>query len=550
MLCPRAEPATIAAMRLVACGALLAAGCNSIFGLNDNAKLDPGDGPVLVDGELPTFKLNYLLADTAVVPPAVLNSPTLASIPMDDAMNVKIGTLNGELVPAPYDATSGLVGIPIDVGTSPWKLRFTIGGVDHEVQWNPSSLDEATVIEPILGRREVVAPPADSGYRIVPTGASAPAIGTFQESRVFTTGAFVDFRTGTSPSSTEFDASSTAAVGALNAPNVALGDAGMLVDYNIPSGPCASGVRGYAHFLPPALEEGANVNPLEQPEWQVTGSKTQSFSTQNVGNGGNIRLFDALGGLEGRASGAAPFTAIEHGISAAGISHAVITDRLIGLSAGFPMNVPGPHMLLLTQCPLNTTTSGNFLVPSQLADFPVLSHAMITDARMVSGALLRSSVVGVSEPNPGNVNMTTLELRAPLAIAPITLTTVDSTAISLATGDDVPLPSVAMPFTLTFKLESNQGQLQTAADQFEVAVFQLTGGQLVKKRVFVTTNAAITPARELETPIPIDLSGLGSGTYVMSIRSIAGTPNVGAGNFTIASPYSASTIFTNTFTIP
>lgn len=549
MLCPRAEPATITAMRLVACGAVLAAGCNSIFGLNDNAKLDPGDGPVLIDGELPTFKLNYLLADTAIAQGAALNSPTLASIPMDDAMNVRIGTLNGELVPAAHDAATGLVSIPIDVGTSPWKVRFTIGGVDHEVQWNPSSLDEAAVIEPILGRREVVDPPPDSGYRIVPTGTGAPGIGMFTESRVFTTGAFVDLRPGKFPTSTKFNAPNTTAVGPINSPNPMLGDAAVLVDYNVPSGACAFTSRGFAHFVPPALAKGDNVDVT--PLWQTIGSVTQGFSTVNGGDQG-LRLLSALDpGTRGNENGDPQFSAIEHGISAAGISHAVITERPIRITSTTTQDVSGPHMLVLMQCPL-ATTSTSFLVPSQLADFPVLTHALITDVRTVAGAKLVSSIVGVSAPNPVNPNMTTLDLKAPLVFAPITLTTVGASPISLSSGDGVSLPSVAMPFTLTFRFEPDQADLQTVADQLEVTVFQLTGGQLVKKRVFVTTDAAITPApgRELATPIPIDLSGLGGGTYVMSIRSIAGTPNVGAGNFTIASPYSASTIFTNTFTIP
>ena len=68
MLCRVARPDTIARgmRRLRGCSLLALAGCNSIFGLNDNAKL--GDGPVVViDAELPTLKLRYLQATTEKV---------------------------------------------------------------------------------------------------------------------------------------------------------------------------------------------------------------------------------------------------------------------------------------------------------------------------------------------------------------------------------------------------------------------------------------------------------------------------------------------------
>ena len=71
---------------------MLLAGCNSIFGLNDNAKIaDPGDGPILVDGTLETFKLRYLLADTELVSPSILNQPAeIATVGMAQPIPIRL----------------------------------------------------------------------------------------------------------------------------------------------------------------------------------------------------------------------------------------------------------------------------------------------------------------------------------------------------------------------------------------------------------------------------------------------------------------------------
>ncbi len=526
---------------------MLLVGCNSIFGLNDNAKIaDPGDGPILVDGTLETFQLRYLLADT-MRGSGDFNEPAeVAAIGMADLTSVKVGTLDGELLDAPYDDVSGEVGIPIaNLTEAPWRVRYTVAGVEHQVQWKPA-LTDAKLIEPFIGRQDTPPPPADSGYNIQPTGATAPAIGTFNNARVFTTGVFLDMRVGASPSNTTIPLPTTTAFRALGTPisDAGVGDAAVLVNYTTAAG-CAARVNGYAAFVVPGLQAGTKVAPDTQPAWITAGTVTQNFTVKNAGAIAQARLLGALGT---RSSMLAPLAVIEHGITASVNVPGVVIDRPITVGVT-TLAVPGPHMLMLSQCDL-TSGSNAFIVPNEIKKFPQVVHGVLAERRVVDGASLVSSVVSVVKPLGTAAE---IDLRAPLAIDPITLTAVDATVTSLSGDTDgVPLFSVAVPFALHFKLEPNQGvNLTTAFDQFEVAVFQLTGGALIKKRTFVSADVAIDVNRVNVTPVQIDLAGLGSGTYVMSIRTIKGTPSAVLGDFEkLDASYSASTVFTRTFVIP
>ncbi len=537
---------------------MLLAGCNSIFGLNDNAKVaEPGDGPVLVDGKLDTFQLRYLQADTKIVSPSIVNEPAeVAAIGMVDLTSVKVGTLDGELFEAPYDNMSGEVGIPLaNLTEAPWRVRYTVAGVEHQVQWQPELVD-AKIALPFIGRLDPPPPPADSGYDIKPTGATAPPIGGFNNARVFTTGVFLDMRVGASPSNTTIPLPTTTAFRALGSPVPGAGDAAVLVNYaaafsgTFPD--CAARVNGYAHFLVPELLAGTKVPPVnpqtqqpQQPAWITAGLVTQTFTVKNAGAVVQARLLGALGS---RASGQVPMTVIEHGVTASVNVPGVVVERPV-TSGASTLAVPGPHMLMLSQCNLGADDSA-FIVPNEIKKFPQVTHGLLAEARIVDGATLVSSVVSVVKP----IGTTSeIDLRAPLAIDPITLTAVDSTVTSLSGDTDgVALFSVAVPFGLHFALEPNQGvNLTTAFDQFEVAVFQIAGGALIKKRTFVSADVAIDAERVNVTPVQIDLAGLGSGTYVMSIRTIKGTPSAVLGNFEeLDASYSASTVFTRSFVIP
>lgn len=522
---------------------MLLAGCNSIFGLNDNAKIaDPTDGPVLVDGKLDTFKLRYLLADTVVISNEFNEPAALAAIGIADLTSVKVGTLDGELIDAPYDAETGDVGIPIaNLTTAPWRVRYLLDGVEHQVQWQPELVD-AKLVEPFLGHQEQLTPPADSGYNIQPTGAGTPPIGTFNGARVFITGTFLDLRVGASPSTTTIPAPTTTFFRKLAAPQPAAGDNAVLVNYAA-AGACAARVNGYTSFVVPGLQAGIKV-PVS-PAWKVPTSDTQTFAFKNTGAVVSARLFGALGT---RASGVAPLAVVEHGITASTGVPGVVVDRPVTVGAT-TLAVPGPHMLMLSQCDLGTASS-TFISPNELDTFPPVTHGLLAERRIVDGASLVSSVVSVAKPNG---TASEIDLRAPLAIAPINLIAVDSTQTSLSGDTDgVPLSSVARPFELTFALEANQGvNLQTDLDQFEVSVFQLAAGALTKKRVFVSAEVDLDGSRVNTTPVQVDLAGLSSGTYVLGIRTIKGTPAAKRGDFEQLDPvYSASTVFTRTFIIP
>lgn len=549
MLCRRADSVTITPMRLTACSLLALAGCNAIFGLNDNAKLGDPDGPPLPDGPLETFKLRFLVADTEPLVSGGLGEPkALFTAGMADVSGVQVGPIDGELRDAPYDQATGEVGIPFaDLTSARWRARYTFDGVLHEVQWQPA-LQDAKLVEARLGHLEVVAPPADSGYNIQPTGAGTPPIGGYIGSRVYTTGAFLDIRTGTSPSSTRVDDPANIVVGAIGSPDMALGDNVTLVNYAVPSGACAATVNGYAHFRPPALAAGTKL--LVNPTWRTSPTAALSVTYLNQGAPNVlVRMAAALADSTGTRS-LTQAGAVEHGITASAELTGTVIERPVTLG-GIPVAVPGPHMLLLAQCNLGTTGFNPFLSPIELAPFPRVTHAMFTDRRLAGTATLVSSLVSVDRVQNGNAS--TADFRAPLAIDPITLTD-GVTVFSLSGGSDgVALGSVAAPLSLSFTLEADQAQVTTAADYFEVTVLQIQGTAVIPKRTFVTAEVAapIAAPRTIDSPIPIDLSGLTPGTYVLRIRTIAGAPRAALGDFEAVSyPYSAASVFTRTFVIP
>ncbi len=538
--------------RLLASGLLALGGCNAIFGLNDNAKIG-SDATVFPDGPLMTFKLRYLLADTEVVPPDILNQPApIRTVGIPGVTDTRVGALGGELLPAPYDPETGDVGVLLpELLAAPWRFRYTLDGAQHEIQWQPA-LQDAKASEPMIGRLQSAPPPPDSGYNIQPAlSAQTPPVGGYNGSRVFTTGVFLDIRTGTSPSSTQVDGTANKTfLGALGTPEASRGDNAVLVNYAAPLGMCGATVDGFAQFRPPGLLAGTKVPITPAPEWTVSNSnsKTLSVTYSNLGLfAGLPRLGSALKDSTGGRN-SIPANVIEHGITASTALPGIVVERPVTIGAS-TFTVPGPHMLMLAQCQMSISTFNNFLLPFELENFPRVTHGFLSDRRAINGVELVSSLISVDDVE---ANSSVVDFRAPLAIHPITLTDVDSNLTSLSGGTDgVPI-SVATPLALSFGLESGQAQLALAVDYFEISVFEIANNTLTKKRVFVTTNvaAAVDPPRVITTPIPLDLTGLTPGTYVLRIRAVAGAPRAALGDFeAVTYPYSAASIFTRTFVV-
>ena len=539
--------------RIPACSLLAIAGCNAIFGLNDNAKIAETDAPLFPDGPLPTFKLRYLLADTAVIPPEIFNEPVpLTTIGIADVTRTRVGALDGELFPAPYDPETGDVGVPLPaLLDAPWRFRYTLDGAEHELQWQPA-IDDAKASEPMIGRQGATPPLADSGYNIQPTGGGTPAIGTYNQSRVFTTGVFLDIRTGTSPSSTQVDGTANKTfLGELGTPESSRGDNAVLVNYAAPSGMCGPTVNGYAQFRPPGLLAGTKVPISPAPTWTLSNSKTFAVAYANRGAVPlSIRIAAALADDNGGRSSMIA-SGIEHGLTVSTGLPGTVVERPVTIG-GSTFAVPGPHMLMLAQCQITVTNFNAFLLPFEFKKFPRVTHGIVSDRRTIDGVELVSSLISVDD--LGTDNVSTVDLRAPLAVSPITLTAIDSTAANLSSGTDgTATISVATPLALQFGRESDQGDLVSAVDYFEITVFQIANTTLTKKRVFVSTNVAadaLVVPHLLDKPIPLDLSGLTAGTYVMRIRAVAGAPGAAIGDYeTVSYPYSAASVFTRTFVV-
>ncbi len=530
--------------RLRGCSLLALAGCNSIFGLNDNAKL--GDGPVVViDGELPTFKLRYLHATTEKVGTAKFGDPVLATIGIDPAPTVRLGPVGGALVDAEYVVATGEVRIPIPIETlvaAPWRVVYTLDDVVHEVIWQPTTLVDARIAEPLIGRLDTTPPPLDSGYNLQPEGGGQPPSGTYNNSRVFTTGVFLDIRTGDTPSNTRVDGvANKTFVGKLGTPEMAAGDSAILVDYADPTAKCDAAADGFAQFEVEPLAPGSRT--ILNEDWVATRTGALTATLENA-TSRPLQLSTALADSSGSRSDAQA-SALEHGLATNAGLPGIVVERPVSFGA-VSVPVPGPMMLTLAQCDfVNNIAFDAFVVPSQ--KFPRLTHGFLIDRRTVAGVQLVSSIISVDDTID---DKSTLNFGTPLAIQPITLTSADSSSINLTAGIDAgPNQIVSGPLDLSFAVESQSGI--TGIDYFEVTVFELVAPTLVPKRVVIATDTTLQgDPKTLATPISLDLTGLTPGTYVLRIRSIAGMPRAKLGDFeTIEYPYSAATVFTRTFVL-
>ncbi|MBA3460443.1 MAG: hypothetical protein H0T46_10810 [Deltaproteobacteria bacterium] len=470
-------------MRRTAPGLLaLLAGCNWVFGL-DETKARP-DAPPL-DASWTTVHLNLLQAtlDTSSDPVA----PTEA--PMPDLAQVQVGTLDGGPLNT-VSATSGTFTVPPEIVEPGWRLVYQrTGGVVRELQNLPSG---SHVIEPLWGPLMRTAPGATSGYLLNPTGTGI----NHAVHRVYTIGTWTEgFQPLPTGNTIDYDyASATSYSGPLGAP--APSDRGVLVDFTqgaecrtaIGSMEFAAGTIG-----PPKMAQVGN--------W-FTDSMLPSVNTP----------IDVLTTDEVRPFNETQLHATEQ--------YGFIPSMQMPAFARPPqaqrqLHLPNPPIIALRTCQLPGGTNVVVHAPKVLGDnLPEAVHTEITSSRMV-GAVELVNGLAILTPKSGN----TFAVSTSVAFAGNIKLSSSAAMFSLSgASDGAPLVVPTGVMTLTWDKTQPGGE----ASFWEVTLSELSGSQLLRRRIYTTLVQSVTIQKsELET----------GKHYVLAISAYSGRGTAAMGDF-------------------
>ncbi|MEO8698879.1 MAG: hypothetical protein ABI867_02515 [Kofleriaceae bacterium] len=511
-------------MRSVAIGLLALTGCNQIFGLDSVTIADAqGQIDIITEPSLPTVQLTFMVAKTTndSKPAAAIEFP-----PIGDLQSVRIGPQDGDLVATQYTADGGVEVFPGLSGT-PWRMEYTrTGQVPVEVQWS-AVVGNGRFVDPIFGRLERTAIPANSGYSLTVT--SAPA---FNQPHMLASGIWYDTAlTGALPFQVAMDQVAPLS-GPRGAPSGddAFNDTLFLANYNNLSG-CKRITGSAAYIEPPALT-GTFVAPQPTPAFGTANSHTPIFTYDAASVGAaslRQRLETALSGGDTRvtpnASSRAMLVLMPHA------EMPVFTNRLASVPPAF--GLPWLECAVGVVQNLPPVPTGTYGSPPGLAGFPHLAYASMSNTRTF-GPDMESSIVGTAVA-PSTNEIWAPDFNVPFAIHPIKLgdlfISMSGGQFLLGTGQ----------FELTFELENTPATLR--ADYVEAVLYRIPAtNTLVPERVYVLSD----PSRK---KIVVDQSVFTSNTdYVFAIRVFRGRPMAASNDFTdVSQPQSVSTVFTHIF---
>lgn len=501
-------------------GLLAAAGCNQIWGLGQVDLVDLPDSKTRI-------RLQLEIAKTTA---EGSSDPNLEFRKLTPPPAIQLGLLNQPLMAASYDP-DGWVDYPAEYAGKPWRLVYTLtDGVPREVHWSPPPGDVGHIVEPLFGRVDRMAVPADAGYEITPV--SSPS--QHPLTRVFTTGIWTEgVFSGTSSGATfnyNFTAKAVSLSGPLGAPEAAKADHTVLADFKNLNGCRAT--SGVATFAVPDLVPNTFTPPATQPTYYFADKQVRlSFSGGLIGG----RLGTLLGSRLGPGS---DFLRMEYGY--------VPSTGVFGFSKPVPAAVldfylPGPRMISFTNCAI---PSGTMLYQSEtFADspdltnlFPRVVHVEVVNQRFVGTLPLTSGFSAVL--TSGDYNFTTdFAVAAPTAFR---LVRSGAQIANLDTAaDSQTLPPGTGPMELVFDVEPSPGLL---TDYFDLTLYSIEGTNLNRQRVYTVTDRKLM----------IDPTFLLPGTeYVFEVRAYRGRPDITRANFAINTyPQYAATVFTRTFKMP
>ena len=495
------------------------------------------DAPVDAVPDLPHVVLTWQLATTA---PSGAPSPTLEYPPFAaaSAPQIRIATLDGAFVAAPYSSSPGKEGwieIPRSYvagntggNTVPWRLEYTMsGGVPHEIQWTPDG-KAAHLVAPMVGRLDRQSAPVGGGYTVTPNNFAGPYhFPQLLTTGVWTAGSVDPPTTGATVDYDFFNARSLS--GTIGRPDPARGDLGFLVDFiSDPNTTSSTGAacRVAAGSSPlGALELAPGSHTAQTVSWD---SSRLPVSTDGVALGVIARLADRLGKLHGSFEGKLSWLLY-------GKIPSVEFPGLTGASALSTIPLPIPVMQVLFQCPYDVTPVPPAAQPVLLeVAFPSALHVQLVDSRRVLGVTLLSGIETVIASSFAS----SFPLAFPAAMpTQITLNTRDVGRLDLSGDQDgLAVGPVLGTLTLAFVPEVGDG---LRADYHDVILHRIVGGQLTTERVFTVTAPSVRIDGALLAP---------GADYVFEIRTYKGHPAAPRGDFApVDYPYGAAIVFTRTF---
>jgi len=510
-------------MRCVAgLGLLALAGCNQIFGIAETRQFDAA---IDVPADMPHVVLDWQVAQLL---PSGAPDPVIRFAPIDPAPQVRIATLDGgfDSDPTSYSTSDGWIPIPRSYLGATWRLEYRLAdGIAHEVQWAPDD-KQGHLTVPLFGRVAPARVPQGSGYSITPSGAPG-----YTYPRLLTTGLWTDAQVTPGAGTTiDFDFyNATPLSGQKGAPDPALGDHALLVDYILDNaGTSATNCLiavGSAELASAALEAGHLT--VQTPPWDG-GRKPALGATvllPTLARFGTAlpRLATSLDPNYSRVLlGAAAST------DAPGLVDSPMAERLA-------MALPIPMMATLLRCPYATNPLPPTTKPKLLDSLPRVLNVQLVYPRKVLNATLMSGMETTLVAT-GTQNGFTMAFPAPLPRA-ITLTPPGGSAVDLAGDtDQLAIGPATGAFTLAFSLESGT---DLRADYYDVVLHKITGGALTTERIYTVTAPTVR----------VDSAQLSPGDdYVFEIRSYKGHPRAGHGDFAAVDyPYGATIVFTRTF---
>lgn len=468
-------------MRRAVIGFLALGGCNFVFGL-DATKLGADAAP-----PIPPVPIHLALLDATLGPGTMQTAPVEVAFP--DLVRLEASTLDGVVSQMLTADQNGLVGVPNEIATVPWRLVYQRqGGVVRELQNLPA---DAHVGEPLFGPVTRTAPAAGAGYTITSTGFG---LTSHAINRVFTTGTWTEGATQLPPNGAvlAYDYSgATSMSGELGVPGAT--DLGTLVDYAITNG-CrtSSGATEFpaGSIGPPPVDvsgtwigTGSNINTFTD----VSAIDTTDFETLG-GNDGPVR--EEFGYLPSREMPA--------------FTRPPDSNR--------SMLLRNPLMLVMRSCTLPYSPSAPNLV--EPATFKThLTRALHTEmvaTRTLPGgeSLINGAAYVVTD--PGGANPTFSTSRSIAVASSVTLTPEGGAAADLfGAMDDVHLATRTGRLNVTWAKQPATGK----ADFWEVALLEVSNGGLVEKRIYTTTTPSLAIAGA-------DLAA--STTYVLRFTAFTG----------------------------
>ncbi|MBX3162401.1 MAG: hypothetical protein KF773_40930 [Deltaproteobacteria bacterium] len=514
-------------MRSAAVVSLFAvAGCNQFFGLEDTHIRDAPP-----PNALPYASLLYAVPKVETLDGGLGKPRGVSFVPVPAGdVAIRVGPPEGPLAAAEYGENGEIKVFEALIG-QPWRLEYTLGGVVHELLWNPPR-DVGRAVVPVFGGFGRAPMPAGAGYAVTPKRSSPPsAPASVTAGRAFTTGVWATFELGAQAAPVPVRLDVPPRIGGVGRPDASRADHVILVDYLDAQGCTLAKGSGAAAAPDPG---GASV-PLEVP-WAFTTNDVAFFTYKETPVFTPLRLAGALGTRSGTE---ATFTSFGY-------------TAEVGMPPFAPDargNLPLPPLVELARCTgfvANTPMNPVYADVIALENYPRLAQALITNTRTSSptGPELRSGMVALasSPDDPTQNNALQLELRASFALAP--RLAAPGVMLDLGLSDQAAFPTGTTTIDLTFELETGVAQ----PDFLEVTLYRVQSSadpaqrRLVAERVYVNANVAAPK-------FTIDADVLAKGVeYVFALRTYNGRPNANTGDFTVVTyPQTVTTIFTRTF---